>query len=280
MFTEFFSALTEFQFLQYALIAGCLASLGCGVLGVYVVIKRLSFLSGGIAHAVLGGMGVAVFYDYSAFYGALISAIIAALLIGWISLHKKENEDTLISAVWAIGMAIGLLFISAKSGYQIDLNAYLFGNILIIGKQDLILIAILDIFLILSVVLFYQPFLAMSFDEEFARIRGLPTTFLYLFLLVLVAISVVLLIRVVGLILVIILLTLPAAIAGQYCYMIGKMMVIASLLGMIFCSSGIALSYQPNLPAGAVIVLITGIAYLSSTLVILPLVNKLKRINS
>ncbi len=277
MFTDFFSALSEFQFLQYALIAGCLASLGCGFLGVYVVVKRLSFLAGGIAHAVLGGMGAALFYGFSPFYGALISAIIAALLIGWISLYKKENEDTLISAVWATGMAIGLLFIAAKEGYSIDLNAYLFGDILVIGKQDLILIALLDVFLIGSIIMFYRPFLAMSFDEEFSRIRGLPTTFLYLFLLVLIAISVVLLIRVVGLILVIVLLTLPAAIAGQYSHVMYKMMIIASFLGVLFCSTGIMLSYQPDLPSGAVIVLITGSAYLFSTIVVLPLSQKIQR---
>ena len=274
MFTEFFSALAQFEFLQYALIAGVLASISCGILGVYVLTKQMSFLAGGIAHAVLGGMGAAIFYDFNPFYGALLSAIIAALLIGVISLYYKEQEDTLINAVWAIGMSTGLLFIAAKDGYTIDLNAYLFGNILIIGQSDLILMAALDAILVFIVVLFYHPFLAMAFDEEFARIRGLPTTFLYLLLLILVAISVVLLIRIVGLILVIALLTLPAAIAQQFSVHLGKMMVIAIILGIFFTNTGVAISYQPNLPAGAVIILLTGLSYLLSTLVIAPLINK------
>ena len=134
---EFFNALTEQSFLQHALIAGLLASIGCGVMGTYVVVKRIAFIAGGIAHSVLGGMGAAIYYGYDPLAGALLAAILAALLIGWVRLKWHAQEDTLIGALWAIGMAIGILFISKTPGYQSDLMSYLFGNILLVPEASL-----------------------------------------------------------------------------------------------------------------------------------------------
>jgi zinc transport system permease protein len=264
--TEFIAALLQYDFLQKALFGGLLASIGCGIMGSFVVVKRIGYMAGGISHTVLGGMGIALFLGLAPLGGALIAALLAALLIGWVRLHWREQEDTLIGAVWSVGMAIGILFISRTPGYNVDLMSYLFGNILMVSDRSLWLMLSLDLLVLVAVVLFYRQFLAVSFDEEFARLRGVPVGFFYLLLLCLVALTVVLLIQVVGLILVIALLTLPAAIAAQYVHTLGRMMVLATLLGMLFTVGGLAISYQPDLPAGATIILLAGISYLLSTL--------------
>ncbi len=263
---EFFEALGQHAFLQTALIAGLLASVGCGVVGVFVVVKRIAFLAGGIAHSVLGGMGAALYYGFDPLAGALLAAILSAILIGWVHLGWKAREDTLIGALWSIGMAVGILFIARTPGYTTDLMSYLFGNILLVPQQELWFMLGMDALLLLIVALFYRQFLAVSFDEEFARLRGVPVTFFYLLLLCLVAVTVVLLIQVVGLILVIALLTLPAAIAGHYVHSLGRMMLLATLMGSLFTSGGLALSYSPDLPAGPTIILLAGFVYLMSVL--------------
>ncbi|MFZ0791885.1 MAG: metal ABC transporter permease, partial [Chromatiaceae bacterium] len=248
--SEFLSALSDQHFLRVALIAGLLASVGCGVIGTFVVVKRIAFLAGGIAHSVLGGMGAALYFGFDPLLGALAAAVVSALIIGTVRLVWQAQEDTLIGAIWAIGMAVGILFIAKTPGYGTDLMSYLFGNILLVAPRDLWLMAALDLVLVLTVALFYRQFLAVSFDEELARLRGVPVAFFYLLLLCLVAVTVVLLIQVVGLILVIALLTLPAAIAGHYLHSLGGIMLIATLLGAGFTSAGLALAYAPDLPAG------------------------------
>ncbi len=255
-----------YQFLETAFLAGLLASIGCGIMGSYVVVKRIGYLAGGISHSVLGGMGAALFFGFSPQAGALLAALAAALLIGWIKLRRQAQEDTLIGAVWAIGMSVGVLFIARTPGYATDLMGFLFGNILLVSPAQLRELAALDLVTAGVVIAFYRQFLAVSFDEEFARVRGVPVTLFYLLFLCLVALSVVLLVQVVGLILVIALLTLPAAIAGHHVRTLGRMMVLASLLGMLFTSAGIALSYWWDLPSGPVIILVAGAAYLLSAL--------------
>jgi len=264
--SEFFSALVQHGFLQSAVVAGLLASIGCGVMGTYVVVKRIAFLAGGIAHSVLGGMGAAVYYGFDPLAGALIAAIISALLIGSVRLQWQAQEDTLIGALWAIGMAVGILFIAKTPGYQTDLMSYLFGNILLVPEKSLWFMAALDALLLIIVGTYHRQFLAVVFDEEFARLRGIPVTFFYLLLLVMVAITVVLLIQVVGLILVLALLTLPAAVAGHYVHSLGRMMLLATLLGSTVSLSGLALSYGPDLPAGPTIILLAGAVYVISAL--------------
>jgi zinc transport system permease protein len=263
---EFFTALLAQPFLQSALIAALLASVGCGVMGPYVVVKRITFIAGGIAHSVLGGMGAAVYFHFDPLAGALVAAILAALLIGWVRLQWQAQEDTLIGALWAIGMAVGILFIAKTPGYQTDLMSYLFGNILLVPKESLWFMAALDVLLLIVIGAYHQQFLAVVFDEEFARLRGIPVTFFYLLLLVLVAVTVVLLIQVVGLILVLALLTLPAAVAGHYVHSLGRMMVLATLLGSVISVLGLALSYSPDLPVGPTIILLAGVVYMISAL--------------
>jgi len=264
--TEFVQALATYAFLQNALAAGLLASVGCGVVGTYVVVKRITFLAGGIAHAVLGGMGIAYYFGARPLTGAVVAALVTALLVGWVTQRWQQQEDTLVGALWAVGMAVGILFISRTPGYSVDLMSYLFGNILMVTRADLYLMAAIDAGILALVVLFYKPFLAVCFDEEFARLRGVRVGAFYLLLLAMVAITVVLLIQVVGLILVIALLTLPAAIAMQYVGSLARIMGLATLLGAAFTTGGLALSYAPDLPAGSTMIVLAGVAYLASTL--------------
>ncbi|QIK37726.1 metal ABC transporter permease [Caldichromatium japonicum] len=263
---EFIAALSAYAFLQKALIAGLLASIGCGLIGPFVVVKRIAFMAGGIAHAVLGGMGAAIYLGFDPLLGAIIASLVSAVLMGMVRLAWQAQEDTLISALWAVGMAIGLLFIAKTPGYRSDLMGLLFGNILLVPDRALIWMAGLDLLVGATIATFYRPLLALTFDEEFARLRGVPVAAFYLLLLCLVALTAVLLIQVVGLILVIALLTLPAAIAGHYIHSLESMMLIATLLGMLFTSLGLALSFAPDLPAGPTMILLAGAVYILSAL--------------
>lgn len=256
-----------FTFMQHALLACLLASISCGIIGTYVVVKRIGFLAGGIAHSVLAGMGIAYFNGSSPLVGALLAALVSAVLIGWINLKWRQNEDILVAAFWSVGMAIGVIFISRSEGYNIDLMSYLFGNILLVSGQDLYLMLLLDIVIIVLVVMFYRQFLAATFDEEFSRLRGINIELYYILLLCMVALTVVLLIQVVGLILVLALLILPAASAAQFVSTIRRMMVLSAAFSMIITTSGLLLSYEPDLPSGATIIILAGIFYVCSILI-------------
>ncbi len=262
----FITALTGYTFLQNAIIACLLASIGCGVIGSYVVVKRISFLTGGIAHSVLAGMGMAYFYNASPIIGAIIAALISSVFIGWINLRWKEHEDVLIAAFWSAGMAIGILFLSQTAGYNVDLMSYLFGNILLITSNDLWLMLLLDLVVLVAVFIYYKQFLASVFDEEFARLRGIKTELFYILLLCLISITIVTLIQLVGLIMVIALLTLPAAIANQYVASLHKMFFLSAVVCAIISVVGVVLSFEQDLPTGSVIVLTACFAYFSSVI--------------
>jgi zinc transport system permease protein len=210
-------------------------------------------------------MGIAYYYGYNPIHGAVLSAIFAALIIGFVSLRYHQHEDTLIGALWAVGMAVGILFIYKTPGYNVDLMSYLFGNILMVEKESVYLLACLDGVIIVSVLLFYKRFLAVCFDEEYSRLQGVGVVTTYLMLLCLIALTVVILIQVVGIILVIALLTLPAATARYYVRSLGQMMLLASILGAVFTTSGLVLSFGSNLPAGATIIVVAGLAFLLAT---------------
>jgi zinc transport system permease protein len=267
---EFLTALRSHTFLQYALLAGVLASVACGMMGAYVVTRRITYIAGSISHCVLAGLGAARYFSnaygwtfFTPELGALAAALIAAAIIGLVSLYAKQREDSVIGAVWALGIAIGVLFIAKTPGYNEDLMSYLFGNILMVTRQDLMLIIILDAVVISLSLLFFQQLQALCFDQEFARLRGIRVEAYYLLLLLLVALTVVLLVRIVGIVLVIALLTLPAAIAGQFSRTLGQMMIIAILLSTLFTVAGLAFSYGPDLPAGATIIAVAGAAYIA-----------------
>jgi zinc transport system permease protein len=271
--SEFLAALSEHAFLQNALLAGLLASVACGVVGTYVVIKRITYLAGAIAHSVLAGLGAARYLQVvhglswlTPMMGAVLAALLAGLTMGLVSLKAREREDTVIGAIWALGMALGVLFIASTPGYAVNLMGYLFGNILLVTPADLWLMAILDLVVLAVGLGRYRQLVAVSFDEEFARLRGVAADWYYLLLLGMVALTVVLLTAVVGIVMVIALLTLPAAIAGRLATRVWQIMAWAVIISMGFTSLGLGLSYQPDLPSGAVIILLAVGAYLAAAI--------------
>ena len=266
---EFLSAVTEFSFLQKALLAGVLAGVACGLVGPFIVARRISYIGGGIAHSVLGGMGAAYFFSnvfnwegLHPLYGAIVAALLSAIVIGLVSLRAKQREDTIISAIWAIGMAVGIIFIMKTPGYNENLLSYLFGNILMVSSHDLWQIAGLDLLIITMVILFYNKFLAICFDEEFSRARGINVEFYYLLLLCLTALTVVVLITVVGIVMVIALLTLPVAIAGYFTKTLWQTMILSIITTILLTIFGLAISYNLDLPSGASIILLAGSLFL------------------
>ena len=267
---EFIAALRspDIPFLRYAFAAGMLASVAFGVVGTYVIARRISYIAAAVAHCVLGGIGVALYLQKEAgltwcrpMYGAIASALVAAVVIGLVSLYAREREDTVIGAVWAVGMATGVLFLAKTSGY-VDPSSYLLGNILMISRQDLWFVAGLDVAVVGLGLLFYNKLVAVCFDEEFARLRGVRVEVYYLLLLCMTALTVVLLVNVVGIVMVIALLTLPAAVAGQFSRRMWQMMALAVLFCMAFTGVGLGFSYAYELPSGATIILLGGGVYL------------------
>ncbi len=264
----------QFDFMRNALIAGVLVSLACGVVGTFVVINRIVFVSGGIAHAAYGGIGLGYFFNFNPVVGALIFSVGAALAMGIVQRRSHQRTDTIIGVIWAIGMAIGIILVDLTSGYKADLMSYLFGSILAVPTRDLWIMLALDGIILVLVTLFYKELLAISFDEMFATVVDVPINAIYLTLMCLIALTVVMMMRVVGLIMVIALLTMPAAISNQYVNNMKKMMVLASVLGVVFTTTGLWLSYVLNLTSGATIILVAGVAYLLS-MVVAPVVSRL-----
>jgi len=271
---QFLSDLHRFPFLQYALLTGVLASIACGIIGSYVTVRRTTYIAGAIAHCTLGGMGIAGYLSKemglpfcTPLAGAVCAALAAALVIAWMINRSTARLDTILSAVWAIGMAVGIIFISKTSGYNEDLMSYLFGDILMVSFNDLVLLSLLDLILLCGVFLFYNKLLVISFDEEFARISGIRVNLYDTLFLCLVALTVVLLVQVVGIILVVALLALPAATAGQMTTRLPTMMLLATLLSLFSTTGGLVASYSPNLPAGATIIIFAGILYIGGSLI-------------
>jgi zinc transport system permease protein len=257
----------QYQFMQRAFIAAVLVSIACGIVGTYVVIKRIVSLSGAISHAAFGGVGLGYFLGVNPVLAAIPFSIVSAMGIGTIRDRVKVSEDTAIGILWSLGMAIGIIFINLTPGNAPDLFSYLFGSILTIDNSDLYIMFILDLIIIVTVFLFQREFLAISFDEEFSKVLGVPTEFIYMLLLSLVALSVVVLIKVVGVILIIALLSIPAAISKQFTYDIKKLMLFSVITGIILTIVGLLLSYIFNLASGATIILVLGIAFTVVSLV-------------
>jgi len=268
--TEFFAALTDpnLPFLRYALLTGIFASIPFGIIGSFVVARKISYIAGAIAHCVLGGIGLGLYLEkavgitwFGPMQGAVVVALLAAVILALVSRHARQREDSVIGALWAVGMAAGLLFIAKTPGY-VDPMSYLFGNILLVSKGDFFFVLALDALVLSLVWSFYHSFLAVCFDEEFARLRGVKTGWIYLLLLCLAALTIVLLVRVVGIVMVIALLTLPASIAGNFSRNILQMMVYSVLLCAGFVVVGLGVSYDLDLPSGPVIIIIAAIVYL------------------
>lgn len=261
------SALLEYQFLQYAVLAAILASISCGIIGVVVIEKKLILLSGGIAHTAYGGVGLGYLLGFEPLLGAFGFAILAALGIGWLRRKGQARAETAISLVWALGMALGVLFIALMPGYPPALQSYLFGSILAVTRVDLLLMSGLTACILLASLAFYHHYKAYLFDEQFAAILGLPVRGLENFLLVMVAMAVVLLIRIVGIILLLALLAAPAAIAGLVRTGLAKRMLLAVLAALAITLSGLGLAYALDLPAGAIIAIFCTLAYFLTNLI-------------
>ena len=254
----------QLEFMQNALIAGLLASIICGVLGTLVVVNRIVFLSGGIAHAAYGGIGLSFFFGWPFLIGTLGFTLVMALFMAAITMKAKHRSDTIIGVMWALGMATGIILIDLTPGYNVDLMSYLFGSILTVPDSDLWLMLGIGAIVIFVVAYFYNDYLALSYDEEFAQIRGVHVKALYFMLIGMLAVSIVFIIQVVGLILVIALLTIPPYIAEKYSKSLFMMMIVSSGLSAFFTVTGLWLSYLFNLTSGATIILVAGTGFLIS----------------
>jgi zinc transport system permease protein len=255
-------------FVLSAFFAIVLASLAAGVTGSYVVVKRISYMGGGISHTVLGGIGISVYLSrvyalpfFSPLLGATLFAVFSALLIGKIHLRNREREDTIISALWAVGMAIGILFISITPGYVGELSNYLVGNLLWVTQEELTLLFFLDLIVLGICAWNHKRFLALCVDETQTYLQGVPVERLYLTLLVIIALTIVLLVQVVGIILAMVLLTIPPAIANMFSRKLSHIMILSALLCLLFGTAGLFLSYAFDWPVGSSISLTAGITY-------------------
>ncbi len=251
----------QYEFIQRALLTAVLVSVVCGVVGSYVVIKRIVSLSGAISHAAFGGVGLGYFLGINPVLAAIPFSIASAMAIGGVEKKVNISADTAMGILWSVGMALGVIFINLTPGYAPDLFSYLFGDILTVSNSDLVIMLILDLIIITTVYLFRREFLAVSFDEEFSTVVGLPSLAIYMLLLGLVALSVVVLMKVVGIILLIALFTIPAAISKQYTHNLSRLMILATIISIIFASLGIILSYIFNLASGATIVMVLAAAF-------------------
>lgn len=267
--SSFFEALVNvnFPFLRNAVIAGFLSSVLFGILGSVVTVRRIGSLAGAVSHAVLGGIGLALFLSahlipgFPPILGALVFAVLSAIIIGLVSLKAKQREDTVINAIWVIGMSLGIIFMAKTPGYT-DPSAWLFGNILLVSNRDLIFLGLLGIIVIILTWRFYAQIEASSFDEEFARTRGVPVEKIFLIFLGITAVAIVLLQTFVGLVMVIAMLTLPAGCASVFSRSLGSMMTASCLFSAFFSAAGLVSGWIFDLPIGAMTVIIAGIVFL------------------
>lgn len=247
----------SFEFIQHALLAGILVSFAAGVIGSLIVVNRMVFLAGGMAHASYGGIGMAVYFGFPIFLGASLFAVGAAILIAFLTMHKRHRMDTFIGLIWAVGMAIGVIFIDLTPGYNVDLMSYLFGSILAVSTEDIYFMAILLAIIIFVITFWYRDILAVSYDSEYAKLRGVNVRFFYTLILILSALTVVVAIKVVGLILVIAMLTIPVYIAEKLSTSLLSMMIISGFIATLFTLAGLWFSYTYNLTSGASIILVS-----------------------
>jgi zinc transport system permease protein len=256
----------QLEFVRNAVTAGLLVSLVCGVIGTLVVVNRIVFLAGGIAHAAYGGIGLAFFMGWPYLAGTLGFSLFSAGVMAAVTLKAKHRADAMVGIIWAVGMAVGVILLDLTPGYHADLMSYLFGSILAVPASDLWQMGLMAILVIAVVVYYYHDFLAMSYDDEFARLRGVPVAFLYCLLLGMIAVTVVMIIRVVGLILVIALLTIPPFIAEKFTGSLRTMMAVSSVLSGLFTLIGLWLSYLFNLTSGATIILVAASGFILAAL--------------
>ncbi len=254
-------ALLNYNFLQNAFFSAILASIACGIIGTIIIEKQLVMMSGGIAHTAFGGIGLGYYLGIEPLIGALGFAVLSALGIRRLQHKTHITPEVVLGMFWALGMALGILFIAFTPGYPPDITSYLFGDILTVSRLDLIITIIMNLIIVSTIVVFFNAFKTYLFDEEFAQVIGLPTALLENIIYVLVALTVVVLIRVVGIMLIIALLTAPPSIARQYTYSLHHTMILSIVLGIIFCLGGLWVSYVMGIPSGAAIIVIAVATY-------------------
>ena len=243
----------QYPFFQNALLGSLLASIACGIIGTYVVVRRLVFISGGITHASLGGVGMGIYFGVNPIFAALIFSILSAFGIQWLS-SKNVREDSAIGTLWSLGMAIGIIFIFLKPGYAPNINDYLFGNILTITYSDILYLSILCVILIAVFTIFKYPILFAAFDSEYYQTRGIKVNGIKYIMMAFIAISIVLSIRLVGIVLLMSLLTVPQMTANLFTSNFGRMIVISVLFCFLGCLIGLILSVVLDVPSGVFII--------------------------
>jgi len=254
------------EFMQNAIWASILVSVVCGIIGSLVVVNRMVFMAGGIAHTAYGGVGLAIFLGWPVMITTIGFTLLASLGLASATVNRKFSSDTIIGVFWATGMALGIILMDLSPGYRVDLMSYLFGSILSVPGMDIWIMAGVDMVVLALVLLLYKKLLAITFDQEFARTRGVRVAGLYFLFMAMIAVSVVMIIRLVGLVLVIALLTIPPYLAKRKAQSLGRMMLFSVIWSMCFCLVGLFVAYQFNLTSGATIVG-TGAVCLSIVLV-------------
>lgn len=249
-----FLELLSYPFFQNALLGSLLASIACGIIGVYVVVRRLVFISGGITHASLGGLGMGFYFGWNPILSALIFSVLSAFGIEWLSSRQDVREDSAIGTFWSLGMAIGIIFIYLKPGFAPNLNDYLFGNILTITTTDILWLALLSLVLIVIFTLFRREILYTAFDPDFAKTRKLPVNLVKYGMMMFIAITIVLSIRLVGIVMLMSLLTVPQMTANLFTSNFVKMILLSVLIGFVGCFIGLFLSAVLDVPSGVFII--------------------------
>ncbi|MBN2259427.1 MAG: metal ABC transporter permease [Clostridiales bacterium] len=258
------NALFHYQFMQNALIGALLASILTGIIGAIIVEKKWIMLSSGIAHSSFGGIGLGYMLNFEPIYGAFLFAIFSSILIPTIDRKTDTGSENLTAMLWSLGMALGIFFIAFTPGYPPDMTSYLFGNILTISFQNIMVMIVVTAIVLTILLSYYNHWKAYLFDHEFAFIIGINTSVMDYVLYFLIAISVVALIKMVGIILIIALLTIPPSIARFYAKSFSRLIIYSMILGFIFSFIGLFISYYYNIPSGATIILVSIIAFVIS----------------
>lgn len=261
IFATMLEILEQYNFLVNASIAAILSGVACGVVGSYIVARRLVFLSGGITHSSFGGIGIAYYMGWNPILGALAFAIMSALGIEYMSGRGKLKEDSAIGILWSLGMAIGIIFVFLTPGYAPNLMTFLFGNILLVSTANLLWLVVLDVALLTVFGLFYRPIIYTALDKEYAKSAGVPVTLISYAMMVLLATAIVLNIKVVGIMLLISLLTMPVAIVGNLTHNLKKIMVLSSITAAGATLLGILISYHINIPSSATTIVALALGY-------------------
>ncbi|MBR6432918.1 metal ABC transporter permease [Bacteroides sp. KG123] len=253
--------LLQYTFFQHALIGSLLASIACGLIGTYIVTRRLVFISGGLTHASFGGIGLGLYMGISPILSAALFAVLSAFGVEWLSKRQDMREDSAIAVFWTLGMALGIMFTFLSPGFAPDLSAYLFGNILTITSGDIVLLGGLAIVLALFFTLYIRPIIYVAFDREFARSQGIPVQTLEYLLMMFIALTIVACLRMVGIVLVISLLTIPQMTANLFSHRFHRIIWLSIGIGYISCLGGLMISFHLNVPSGASIIFFSIIIY-------------------